>query len=650
MGDITLQGTNLKLNKTISSTSPLSAINIANKKNVSQYGCAQSVHKDSIILPQDWVLTDRQLCDLEMLLNKSFYPLEGYLCKNDYENVVINMRLCNNCIFPIPIVFALPQNATTSNVHWCRKAGKSEDEEENSDEEELVDSFDEEEENLCNNISNRLNVGGNKRKIIRLRDHLGVVIAELHVDDIYIPDIEKEILYVLGSSDPNHPYAKYMRENYKNCYYIGGKVYERNAIKHFDYIENRLSPSDVNLQIIQKNDWGEGKVNIIGFQTRNPMHRSHFELTVNAIKETEKKTNKKTHLLLTPTVGITQPGDIDYRIRIKCYKQILKYYKDVCDVHIVLIPIAMRMAGPREAVWHSIIRKNFGCTHFIVGRDHAGPSCKKTNGESFYKPYDAHILLQSVKEEIGIEPVFGKEMAFVGDAFGGYVEADKIPLGAVPQNISGTSLRNMLQNREVIPDWFTFCEVSQELQKVFQPKNQIGFCVYFTGLPCSGKSTLASALESLILEKEEEKRKVSLLDADIIRTHLSYGLGFDKNDRSINVRRIGYVASEIVKHNGICIVANIAPYESDREFNRKLVESAGGGYIEVYVSTPLEICEGRDIKQLYKKARQGVIKQFTGISDPYEVPTKCELNVNSSENIQFATFTVFNYLKSKNWI
>eukprot|EP00916_Digyalum_oweni_P000640 GHVL01001251.1.p1 GENE.GHVL01001251.1~~GHVL01001251.1.p1 ORF type:complete len:534 (+),score=102.49 GHVL01001251.1:96-1697(+) len=512
--------------------------------------------------PLEWTLNDRQKCDLDMLLSGAFAPLNGYLTKENYDSVVNNMRLVSGEVWPMPIVLPIPKDVFIEN----------------------------------NNNNNN----------ILLRDELGSPMAKIIISDIYEPDLLLECEKVYGTTDDNHPYVKYVLENYKDCLYIGGKVVPLEGVIHFDFLELRDTPTQV-CEYLKKNK----HECVVGFQTRNPMHRSHFELTRQALNEAEINSKKKPFLLLTPAVGPTQPGDIEYHVRVRCYKKILKYYGHD-NVKLVLLPLAMRMAGPKEAIWHALIRKNYGCNYFIVGRDHAGPSSKKKDGSSFYGPYDAHEAIKSVAGEIGINSVLGTEMVYVGEKDGGYLQRSNVKDGMKMMNISGTELRRRLNDREEIPEWYSYPDVVEELRRHFKADHESGVCVYLTGLPCAGKSTLATALQAQILEDERESRKITLLDADVIRTHLSKGLGFSKQDRSANVQRIGYVASEIVKHGGICLVANIAPYAADREYNKKLIQE-NGNYVEIYVSTSVEECERRDVKGLYKKAREGVIKQFTGL-------------------------------------
>ncbi|KAF8817973.1 sulfate adenylyltransferase/adenylylsulfate kinase [Cardiosporidium cionae] len=583
------------------------------------HASAPNTSRDNYLqnLPLDWVVdNERIMCDLEMLLDGGFYPLKGFLGKIDYFSVLNSMRLSTGEIWPIPIVFPIPKNFERESIYQNNETPQK----------------------------NTVTPDASFPHTMKLRDKLGTIIAEFLVTDIYEPDIELEALKVLGTTDTNHPYARYLLEIHSGCYYLGGSVKSIKKIDHFDFTEHRCSATECREYIRQKN-WEI----VIGFQTRNPMHRSHFELTRKALRDVENATGKVPNFLLTPSIGPTQIGDVDFVIRTKSYKCILSRY-DRDRVHMVLLPVAMRMAGPREAVWHALIRKNYGCTHFIIGRDHAGPSSKRCDGKPFYDPYEAHNLIQSVQVELGIIPILGKSMVYIGDEHGGYVEIDKVPEACQPKNISGTQFREMLMKREEIPAWFSFPEVLNELKKFYRPLCELGLCIYFTGLPCSGKSTLANAIGYSIRANEKENRKVTHLDADIVRTHISKGLGFSRSERSINVRRIGYVASEIVKHGGICIVANIAPYEEDRAANRSQITANSGGYVEVYVSTPLEVCEERDIKELYRKARQGIIKQFTGISDPYQAPINAELVINSTNDIHGKVKKIMDYLVNNGWI
>lgn len=549
-----------------------------------------------VALAEDIVLEDRDLCDLEMLMSGAMDPLQGYMVLDDYVGCLEKMRLRSGQVWTIPIV--LPVKAADYNVR-----------------------------------------PHSKPQTLKLRDLTNALIAEVEVGSIFKPSIDHQISHLFGEDAEAHPYSAFLRQQHSTCVYVGGKVRAKFPLQHFDFRQLRLNPAEAR-QRIKERGWDV----VVGFQTRNPMHRSHFEVTVHALKEATRKTEKQAHLMLTPAVGPTQPDDIDYPIRVRCYQKILDHYPE--EPLLVLLPLAMRMAGPREAVWHAQIRKSYGCTHFIVGRDHAGPSCKRADGSSFFGPYDAHQLLAKFAPEIGIEPLFARNMLYCGEEVG-FLPEDEVPKSAQTSSISGTQFRKMLTEKEEIPEWFCFRDVTQELQKEFKPLHERGLCVYFTGLPCSGKSTLACALRALILESAHETRKITLLDADVIRTHLSKGIGFSKADRQVNVRRIGYVAHEIVKHGGICLVANIAPYKEDRSFNRRLVESVNGHYIEVYVSTPLDVCESRDIKELYKKARAGVITAFTGISDPYEAPENPDFLVDSSTDVLGKAYGVLDYLKNR---
>ena len=515
---------------------------------------------------KSFTLTDRQLCDCEMILDKSFSPLNRFMNKDDYLMVLSEMRLATGELFPIPITLDVDKE-----------------------------------------FSDQVSIG---EKII-LREKEGFKIATMVVDSIWEPDLHQESEMVYGTIDYSHPAVNYMF-NIGNRVYMGGKIEKIAMPNHYDYRQYRLSPMEAKIKF---KDIGWDK--IVAFQTRNPLHRAHIEMTLKSIEELDAK------LFLHPVVGMTKPGDVDHYTRVRCYQHVIKKYpKD--SAMLALLPLAMRMGGPRETVLHAIIRKNYGCTHIIVGRDHAGPG-NDSKGHPFYGPYDAQELLNRYKKEIGIEIVPFQFMV--------YTPRDKNykPLESLDENedyqtISGTELRNILDRGDEIPEWFSYPEVIKELKKSRPPLNKRGFTIFFTGLSGSGKSTIANGL--LIKFLEEGSRPVTLLDGDIVRTHLSSELGFSKEHRSLNVQRIGFVASEITKNGGIAICAPIAPYEYDRKVNRELISKAGS-FIEIFVNTSLEKCEERDAKGLYKLAREGKIKEFTGISDPYEEPKSPDIAVNS---------------------
>ena len=511
-------------------------------------------------------MSDRQLCDCEMILDKSFNPLNRFMNKDDYNMVLSNMRLSTGELFPIPITLDVDKE-----------------------------------------FSDQVNIG---EKII-LREKEGFKIATMVVESIWEPDLHQESEMVYGTIDYSHPAVNYMF-NIGNKVYMGGKIEKIAMPNHYDYRQYRLSPMEAKKKFKDKG-WDK----IVAFQTRNPLHRAHIEMTLKSMEELDAK------LFLHPVVGMTKPGDVDHYTRVRCYEHIIeKYPKD--SAMLSLLPLAMRMGGPRETVLHAIIRKNYGCTHIIVGRDHAGPG-NDSNGNPFYGPYDAQKLLSEYKQEIGIEIVPFQFMVYTSSD-NSYKPLESLDDNEDYQTISGTELRNILDKGDQIPEWFSYPEVAKELKKSRPPLNQRGLTIFFTGLSGSGKSTIANGL--LIKLLEDGKRPVTLLDGDIVRTHLSSELGFSKEHRSLNVQRIGFVASEITKNGGIAICAPIAPYEHDRKINRDLISKVGG-FIEVFVNTSLEKCEERDSKGLYKLAREGKIKEFTGISDPYEEPKSPEIIINS---------------------
>ena len=515
-----------------------------------------------------WDLTPRQLCDVELLLSGGFSPLTGFLGQGDYESVCSSIRLGSGVLWPIPITLDV-----TETVAKKLKPGTS----------------------------------------LALRDPEGVMTAVVEVEDVWQPDRQAEAEAVFGSANREHPGVAYV-VNQSNPWYVGGKLEGVEAPAHYDFHSLRLSPAEVRKEF-SRLGWRK----VVAFQTRNPMHRAHVEITLRAAKEIE------ANLLIHPVVGMTKPGDVDHYTRVRCYQSLLSHYPQN-TARLALLPLAMRMGGPREAVWHAIIRKNHGCSHLIVGRDHAGPGSDSA-GKPFYGPYDAQELLRKHEEEIGVAMVPFKMMVYVED-MDRYVPNDEVPAGSRVLSISGTELRRRLAEGQEIPKWFTYPEVTRELRKTHPPRHQQGFTVFFTGLSGAGKSTIANALQVKLLEMGG--RPLTLLDGDIVRKNLSSELGFSKEHRDLNIRRIGFVASEITKNGGIAVCAPIAPYDKVRKEVRELVEGAGG-FLLVFAATPLEVCEERDRKGLYAKARAGIIKQFTGISDPYEEPQDADVVIDTTE-------------------
>lgn len=516
-----------------------------------------------------WDLSARQVCDLELLLSGAFSPLDGFLNRKDYDGVLADMRLADGTLWPMPITLDVSEEFAAD-----LGAGKS----------------------------------------VALRDQEGVLIAIIDIEDVWHTDKAAEASAIYGTTDEKHPAVYYLNHHAKPVY-LGGKVRGVEAPVHYDFKHLRETPTEMRRRF-EKMGWRK----IVAFQTRNPMHRAHQELTFRAARDVE------ANLLIHPVVGMTKPGDIDHFTRVRCYEHVLNHYPDQTTA-LSLLPLAMRMAGPREALWHALIRKNYGCTHLIVGRDHAGPG-NDSNGEPFYGPYDAQELISQHQDEIGIQMVPFKMMVYVQD-LAQYVPADETTDEQTVLNISGTEFRRRLQEGVEIPEWFSYPDVVEELRKTHPARHKQGLSVFFTGLSGSGKSTIANALMSKLMEIGG--RPVTMLDGDIVRKNLSSELGFSKEHRNLNILRIGYVASEIVKNRGIAICAPIAPYSATRREVRENVEQFGG-FIEVHVATSVEVCEQRDRKGLYAKARAGIIKEFTGISDPYEAPENAEVVIDT-ENV-----------------
>ncbi len=541
------------------------------QKNNQQYN---NLHTDNIdhafveSLPA-LTLTLRQLCDIELLLNGGFAPLTQFMDQQDYLHVLQHLRLRDGNLWPMPIMFDVDQH-------------------------------------FINTLENE------KANTIALRDAEGLLIAILDIKEHWKIDKAYEAYAIYGTTEDDHPGVAYLYHQTKD-YYISGKLQRIALPHHYDFKHLRHTPAELHT-LFQQQHWQH----IVAFQTRNPMHRAHQELTVRAAQQTGAK------LLLHPVVGMTKPGDIEYYTRVRCYEHILQTYAPH-TARLSLLPLAMRMAGPREAVWHALIRKNYGCTHFIVGRDHAGPG-KNRAGIAFYDVYAAQELALTHQQEMGIHIIPFQEMVYSHQQ-NKYFPVNEFPQDETPASISGTELRESLQKTQEIPAWFSFPAVITELRKAYPPRSAQGFTIFLTGLPSSGKSTIANAL--VLLLREINDRQITLLDGDVIRTHLSKGLGFSEEDRETNLLRVGFVAKEITRHGGIAICALVAPYENVRAAVKNRI-SAVGGFIEIYVATPLAVCETRDRKGLYKQARAGKIPQFTGVSDPYESPLTPDIKIDTS--------------------
>jgi sulfate adenylyltransferase len=535
-----------------------------------------------------WDLTPRQLCDLELLLSGGFSPLTGFMTRAEYESVCGTMRLPNGTIWPIPVILDVPEDTARA-------------------------------------LS--------PRTTLALRDPEGLLLAVLHVDEVWQPDRNQESAEVYGTTSLDHPGVAYLARE-AHAWYVGGRLEGVALPPHYDFASLRLGPAELRTEF-QRMGWQR----VVAFQTRNPLHRAHQELTLRAALEAQ------ANLLLHPVVGMTKPGDVDHYTRVRCYDALLERYPPH-TVKLALLPLAMRMGGPREALWHAIIRKNHGCSHFIVGRDHAGPG-SDASGRPFYGPYAAQELLRKHEDEIGVRMVPFREMAYV-EELDAYLPENEVPPGSRALTLSGTELRRRLAAGRELPSWFTFPEVARELQRRYPPRHRQGFTVFFTGLSGSGKSTLARILQVKFLELGG--RPVTLLDGDLVRKHLSSELGFSRAHRDINIRRIGFVASEITKNGGLAICAPIAPYDATRKAVRAMIEPLGG-FVLVHLSTSLEACEGRDRKGLYAKARAGLVPEFTGISDPYEPPEDAEVVIDTADmSPEEAAQKIILYLEQEGYI
>jgi len=511
-------------------------------------------------------VSERVVCDLELLATGAFSPLDRFMGRDDLERVLGEMRLGSGHLSPIPVTLPVDDDAPVE-----------------------------------------------EGKELALRNAKMELLAVVQVEEVYAWDKQRLAAAAFGTTDPRHPMVAEIER--WGSRFVSGPVRVLQLPTHHDFQELRLTPAETRRRL---ESYGHG--NVVAFQTRNPLHRVHEELTKRAIESVDGV------LLLHPVVGMTKPGDVDHYTRVRTYKALASNYYDRDRILLALLPLAMRMAGPREALWHALIRRNHGANHLIVGRDHASPGAD-SEGRPFYGPYDAQELVQAHVEELGVTPVPFHELVYLEDE-ARYEEVSRIPAGAKVASISGTQVREQyLRNGKKLPEWFTRPEVAAILAESHPPRHRQGACIWFTGLSGAGKSTTADVLTTLLLE---HGRQVTVLDGDVVRTNLSHGLGFSKEDRDINIRRIGFVAAELVRHGGIVLCAAVSPYRSTRNDVRSMVGQ--GQFVEVFVDTPLEVCEERDVKGMYAKARRGEIKNFTGIDDPYERPENPEISIDTTSH------------------
>ncbi len=508
-------------------------------------------------------LTPRATCDLELLATGAFSPLDRFMSQEDYQSVIDSMRLANGVLYPIPVT--LPVNDS-----WLGREGQE----------------------------------------IVLRDTRNDILAIMTIEQAYRCDRTEEARRVLGTLDPRHPLVSEM-DSWGEVS-LSGPIQVLNLPRYYDFRSLRRTPCEVREKLE-----GMGHEHVVAFQTRNPLHRIHEELTKRAAEEVNGS------LLIHPVVGLTKPGDVDHFTRVRIYSTLVEKYYDPARTMLSLLPLAMRMAGPREAVWHALIRRNYGATHLIIGRDHAGPGMD-SSGKPFYGPYDAQELVAEHQAELGVTPLPFHELVYLADE-DRYEDARKVPQGARVLSLSGTQLREEYQAKgRPLPAWFTRPETASILTETYPARHRQGVCLWFTGLSGSGKTTTADIVAELLLERG---RQVTVLDGDVVRTQLSKGLGFSREDRDTNILRIGFVAGEIVRHHGTVICSAVSPYRMARNEARKMV--GDDHFVMIFVDTPLEVCEQRDKKGMYAKARRGEITGFTGIDDPYEPPISPEITLDT---------------------
>jgi sulfate adenylyltransferase len=524
-------------------------------------------------------LSARSICDLEVLAVGGFSPLNHFMGQDDYERVLGEMRLGSGCIFSIPVTLPVER------LPAVKLDGE-----------------------------------------VALRDPRNEIIAVMTVEEVYSWDLADAAKHVCGTQDLRHPLVAEMHRWGKLN--ISGRLQVINLPKHYDFHELRLTPKQTREKLS-----AFMRRNVVAFQTRNPLHRAHEELTKRAVWELDGV------LLLHPVVGMTKTGDVDHYTRVRTYKALTQRYYESNRILLALLPLAMRFCGPREALWHALIRRNYGANHLIVGRDHASPGVGST-GEPFYGAYEAQELVAEYQQELGVGMIPFRELVYVPEEER-YEECALVKTGLRTASLSGKAVReDYLERGRTLPEWFTRPEVADILSDTYPPRHRQGLCIWFTGLSGAGKTTTAEVLTTLILA---QGRQVSVLDGDVVRTHLSQGLGFSKEDRDANIRRIAFVSAEVVRHGGVVITATVSPYRATRNEARSMIGQSN--FIEVFVDTPLEICEQRDVKGMYAKARRGEIRNFTGIDDPYEPPVQPEIRIETFANTaEENAHLILNYL------
>lgn len=511
-------------------------------------------------------LSERAMLDLELMATGAFSPLTTFLGKADYESVLERMRLADGTVWPVPVTLPVDDGVTLHDgAQYALRTPKNE------------------------------------------------VMAVLDLTEVYECDVAREARHVFGRYDLRHPVIAEMSGWGRR--YVSGRLRVLALPTYHDFVDLRLTPAQVRSRLDERT-----ASSVVAFQTRNPLHRSHEEMTRRAADD------RDAILLLHPAIGLTRPGDVDHYTRVRSYRVLVQRYYDPRRTVLAVIPLAMRLAGPREAVWHAIIRRNYGANHFIVGRDHAGPGVD-ASGRPFFGPYDAQEMVARHEADIGVRMVDFAELVYLPDE-DRYEEVSRVGSDARSVSLSGTQVRERLARGEALPSWFTRPETASMLAETYPPRHRQGFCVWLTGLSAAGKSAIAEVLTVRLMERG---RKVTLLDGDVVRTHLSSGLGFSREDRDKNVRRIGFVASEVARHGGAAVCAAVSPYRAARNECRAFVGAER--FFEVFVDTPLAVCEARDTKGLYARARRGELTGLTGIDDPYEAPVDPELHVDGTASV-----------------
>jgi sulfate adenylyltransferase len=512
-------------------------------------------------------LSWKQICELELLLNGALSPLTGYMNQAERHSVLSGMKLPDGLFWPRPVMLVVSEKAAQNLA-----AGQT----------------------------------------VALRDSEGVMPAILHISEVWPADPEAEMALAEASGVP---LARTQAE--AGQFYVGGRLEGVTLPPRHDFLNLRLTPAEMREQFARL-----GWRKVMAYQPSQALHRPQYEFLLRTAMQQE------ANLLIHAVAGSDPVLESGHFALVRACQALMPRLPASTSM-LALNPMTPWAAGPRKTLLKAIMARNYGCSQLVTGGETVLESLHKESSQRRGQDtpnLSSDTVYAVAKESLGVTLLPFPRMVYVEDR-DEWLPEETVPADTRSESMSGAELTRRLMQNIKVPEWFSFPEVLDEMRKAYPPRKQQGFTVFFTGLSGSGKSTIARALTVRLMEMGG--RRVSLLDGDIVRTHLSSELGFSKAHRDINIRRIGFVASEITKHGGTAICAPIAPYQATRRAVRSMIEE-WGGFLEIHVSTSVEVCEGRDRKGLYAKARAGLIPEFTGVSDPYEIPENAELTIDTT--------------------